>query len=247
LIPFMLKNVLKVLAVFVIGMVGGIFADQIFWPYFIERPLFHQYRLEQTPINVIERKEIFIQENTALTEAVKKVEKAIVGVRTETGAPSGSAKILEGSGLVMASDGLIVTLAELVPAGSDFAFLIEGKPAGYQILNRDLKNNLALIKLDKVNLSAVSFVDLDKIKLGQRVFLVGTIFDKEGVSQKMVNEGIIKYFSRDLIHTNIFEKHTLAGSSLFDIEGNVLGLNKIDKEGKIITIPISLIREFTGL
>ena len=243
MIPFMLKNVLKVLAVFVIGMVGGIFADQIFWPYFIERPLFHQYRLEQTPINVIERKEIFIQENTALQEAVKRVEKAVAGIRTETK----TGKILEGSGLVMTSDGLIVTLAELVPAGSDFAFLIEGKPAGYQILNRDLKNNLALIKLDKVNLSAVSFADLDKIKSGQRVFLVGTIFDKEGVSQKMVNEGIIKYFSRDLIHTNIFEKHTLAGSSLFDIEGNVLGLNKIDKEGKIITIPISLIREFTGL
>jgi len=239
----MLKNVLKVLAVFVIGMVGGIFADQIFWPYLIERPLFHQYRLEQAPINVIERKEIFIQENTALQEAVKRVEKAVAGIRAETK----TGKILEGSGLVMTSDGLVVTLAELVPAGSDFTFLIEGKPVHYQILNRDLKNNLALIKLAQINLSAVSFADLDKIKSGQRVFLVGTIFDEKGVSQKTVNEGIIKYFSQDLIRTNIFEKYTLAGSPLFDIEGNVLGLNEIDEEGKIITIPISVIRDFISL
>ena len=232
----MLKNVFKILAVFIVGIVGGIFADQILWPYFIERPLFSQYRLSQGPVYVTEKKEITIQENTALTAAIEKVEKVVVGVKTQTGT---------GSGLIVTSDGLMVTLAELVPPGSDFNFFVDNQKVHFQILKRDLKENLALVRLEKENLATVGFADLEKLKLGERVFLVGTIFVKEK-PQEIVNEGIIKSFSQDFIKTNIFEKDILKGSPLFDIEGKVLGLNTIDSEGKVIAIPISKIKEFIG-
>ena len=62
----------------------------------------------------------------------------------------------------------------------------------------------------------------------------------------MVNEGIVKYFGEDLIHTNIFESRVLEGSALFDIEGNVLGVNTIDRGGKIVAISISKIRKTFG-
>lgn len=241
----MLKNIFKIISIFIIGIVGGIFADQILWPYFIERPLFHQYRLEQSPVYVTERKEITIQENVALKNAIEKVEKVVVGVKTETKAE----KFLEGSGLIIAADGLMVTLAELVPQGSTFSFFIDGTPhqinGGGQILKRDLKENLALIKIEEANLPTVSFADLEKMKLGERVFLVGVIFEKEEPS-KIVNEGIVKSFSEDFIKTNIFEENILRGSPLFDIEGNILGLNTIDLEGKVIAIPISKVKSFAG-
>ena len=232
----MLKNVFKILIVFIIGMVGGIFADQILWPYFIERPLFLQYRLSQSPVYVTEKKEITIQENTALTAAIEKVEKVVVGVKTQTGT---------GSGLIVTSDGLMVTLAELVPPGSDFNFFVDNQKVHFQILKRDPKENLALVRLEKENLTTVGFADLEKLKLGERVFLVGTIFVEEE-PQEIVNEGIVKSFSQDFIKTNIFEKVILKGSPLFDIEGKVLGLNIIDSEGKVIAIPISKIKEFIG-
>jgi len=238
----MLKNLLRILAIFIIGMVGGIFADQIFWPYFIERPLFYQYRLEKNPVYVTEKKEVIIQENTALTKAIEKVEKAIIGIRTKTK----TGKTLEGSGLIITSDGLMVTLAELLPWGSNFSFFVDGKKTDYQILKRDLEENLALVKIGETNLSTVSFANLEKLKLGERVFLVGVIFEKEKPS-KIVNEGIIKSFNKDLVTTNISEKSVLAGSSLFNIEGQVLGINTIDLEGKVITVPISKIKEFIGM
>jgi S1-C subfamily serine protease len=236
-----LKNIFKILAIFILGVVGGIFADQILWPYFIEKPLFYQYRLEQSPVYVTERKEITIQENVAIINAVEKVEKVVVGVRTETKA----GKFLEGSALILTSDGLIVTLADLVPQGSNFNFFIDSKKAHFQILKRDLKENLALIKIEEANLPTVSFADLEKMKLGERVFLVGIIFEKE-IPSKIVNEGIVKTFGSDFIKTNIFEENILKGSPLFDIEGNILGLNTIDKEGKVIAIPISKIKSFAG-
>jgi len=237
----MVKNVFKIIGVFILGIGGGIFADQILWPYFVEKPLFYQYRLEQSPVYLTERKEITIQENVALRNAIEKVEKTVIGVRTETQAK----KIIEGSGLIITSDGLVVTLAELVPQGSNFSFFVEGQSANFQILKRDLKENLALVKIEKSNLPIVSFANLEKLKLGERVFLVGVIFEKEELS-KIVNEGIIKSFSEDFIKTNIFENYLLKGSPLFNIEGEVLGLNTIDKEGKVIAIPISKIKTFAG-
>ena len=237
----MSKNILKILAIFFIGIVGGIFADQILWPYFVERPLFYEYRLEKAPVYVTERKEITVTENVALTNSIEKVEKVVVGVRTETKA----GKILEGSGLILTSDGLMVTLAELVPYGSEFIFFVDGKSTPYQILKRDLKENLALVKIEKTSLPTVSFANFEKIKLGERVFLIGMIL-KEEISQKVVNEGIVKSFNQDFIETNIFEKNILKGSPLFNIEGEVLGLNTIDLEGKVIAIPISKIKQFAG-
>ena len=239
----MVKNIFKIISIFIIGLVGGIFADQIFWPYFVERPLFYQYRLEQAPIYVTEKKEIIVEENIALRKAIEKIDKAVVGVKTKTKA----GKILEGSGLIVSSDGLIVTLADLVPSGSEVTFFWEGKTPSFQILKRDLSENLALIKIGETNLPTTGFTDLERIRLGERVFLMGIIFEKEGIPKKTVNEGIVKTFDNNFIQTNIIEDSALSGSPLFNIEGNALGLNIIDKEGKVSAIPISKIKQFIGL
>lgn len=225
----MRRKVLQILGIFIIGILGGLFANQFIWPYFIERPVY-----------VTEKKEIIIQENTALENAVERVEKAVIGVKTIT-----QEKTLYGSGLVLTSDGLVVTLAELVPQGSEFLFFVQGKPAAYQILKRDLNQNLALIKLGQDNLSTVGFADLNKLKTGERVFLVGTVY---GVKElvKGANEGIVSYFNDDLISTNILEKSFMAGSPLFNIKGELLGLTTIDYLGVVSAIPVSIIRTFTG-
>lgn len=236
-----MKNILKIIIVFILGMGGGIFADQILWPYFIERPLFYKYRLEQAPVYVTERNEIIVQENVVLQSAVEKVEETVIGVRTKTK----DGKTLSGSGLIITSDGLILTLAELLPQGEAFAFFVDGKTPKYQVLKRDLKNNLALVKIEETNLQTCGFADFEKLKLGERVFLIGMIFGKED-NFKMTNEGIVKFFTDDYVRTNIFEEDTLVGSPLFNIKGELLGLNTIDWEGKVTAIPVSKIREFIG-
>lgn len=238
----MLRNILKIAAIFIFGIGGGIFADQILWPYFIERPLFYQYRLEQSPVYLTERKEIIIRENNALTLAVEKGEKTVIGVRTKTA----EGLVLEGSGLIITSDGLIVTLASLVPQGSSFSFWVEGKAQDFQILKRDLENDLALVKLvAKEPLATVGFADSQRIKLGERVILIGAVFEGK-IMKKTANEGIIRSFQDNLIETNIIEENNLAGSPLFNIEGEVLGLNKINSKGQIVTVSSTVLKIFTG-
>lgn len=241
----MLKNIFKIIIIFVFGIAGGIFANQLLWPYFVEKPLYYKYQLANIPVSITETKEITIEENTALQDAVEKIENSIIGIRTKTK----TGKTISGSGLIITNDGLIVTLAELVPRGGDFVFFVDNKTPNWQILKRDVKNNMALIKVELNDLKTIGFADFEKIKLGQRVFLAGMIFSKTK-PLKAVNQGIIKFFSQDeensYIRTNIIEKSALAGSALFNIKGELLGLNTIDSEGRVTAIPIPKLREFIG-
>lgn len=235
------RRLVNIIAIFIVGVAGGIFADQILWPYLVERPLFYKYNLEQPPIYVTEKKEIIIRENEALIEAVERVAKSVIGVKTQTK----DGKIIEGSGIILTSDGLLVTLSSLLPQGEKFSFYWEGQLLSYEISKRDLKQDLALVKLEANNLPTVSFRE-SGLKLGERVFLTGAVFNGN-IVQKLVNEGIIKTFDQDFIKTNIFEAYFLSGSPLFDIEGKFVGLNTVDKQGKVIAIPAAKIRAFAGL
>lgn len=134
----------------------------------------------------------------------------------------------------------------MVPQGGKFEIFLNGEKPKFQILKRDLKENLALIKIEKTKLLTIPFANFEKLKIGERVFLVGTHF-KENEFGKEINEGIVKRFTREVIETNILEKEKLSGSGLFDIEGNLLGINKVASDGKIIAIPVTKIRDFAGL
>lgn len=237
----MKKNILIILGIFILGIFASIFANQILWPYFVERSLFYQYGLEQSPVYVTERTEVTIQENVALKNAIERVEKAIVGLTTET-----KDDILKGSGLILTSDGLVVTLARLVPQGADFMFFVEGEPVSFQILKRDLTKDLALIKLEANNLPTVGFADYGKLKLGERVFLVGTAYGVKDY-KKTANEGVITYLDDVFFQTNIYEGQYLNGSPLFNIEGEALGLSSVDPWGsRVSAIPITTIKDFAG-
>ncbi|MFH1656400.1 MAG: serine protease [Candidatus Nealsonbacteria bacterium] len=234
------KKVCQIIIIFVIGTIGGIFADQILWPYFIERPLFYQYRLEQAPVNVVEKQEIFIQENSALEETIKKIEKAIVGIKTITA----KKEEIQGSGIIITSDGLVLTLAELLPKNEKTIIFMNDIIPDYTVIKKDEESNLALIKIEQTNLSTISFVEIENLKLGKRVFLLGVILN--GKLEKVVNQGIIRNYSDEIIQTNIIEQENLKASPLFDIEGKLIGLSVIDEKGQVSAIPISKIREFIG-
>lgn len=229
----MRKNILKIAAIFIVGAAGGIFSEQVLQPYFFP---------EEKQVYVTERNEItsYVQENVALREVIEKVVKTVVGVKTKT-----ESGILQGSGLVVANDGYLITLADLMPKGNSFAFYADAKWPAYQVLKRDLKNNLALVKVEAGGLSTAGFADMEKIKIGERVFLAGFYFSTT-TPQIMVNEGIIKFFDSDFIQTNISETSIINGSPLFNIEGNVVGLSFIDAQGRVLAIPVNKIRPFLG-
>lgn len=246
----MLKTLFKILAIFILGVAGGIFGQIYVLPYLAGNPHFQKFgfieKFKQGEVVISPKEEIIIQENTALKKTVEKVKEAVVGIRSKTEA----GKIIEGSGLIVASDGLVVTLADIAPKAAEITLFRDGKEFSPKVLQR--KQPFALLKIEDNNLATVNFGEAGKIKLGERVFLIGMIFYpvlagvEESAAHLIVNEGVVKYFTPDLIQTNIFEKYYLLGSCLFDLGGNLVGMNTIDQEGKVGAIPAAKIKEFLG-
>jgi len=228
----MIKQILRLLAMIAAGMAGGFLAQMFLAGLYFQNNPISNYS--------VTKEEKTIQENQALKEAVQKRKSSVLGVKT-IGADK---KIITGSGLILTSDGLAVTLAELVPEKGKPTFFIDNQVVSAQILK--CEQNLALIKIDKTGLSATGFFMIDQLKLGERVFLIAQIFDqKTSVPNFSVDEGIVRTFNADSIKTSMAEESVL-GAPVFDIEGNAIGLTYIyGKEGMVF--PIDKIKAFAGL
>ncbi len=228
------KKICKLTGILLLGAFGGFLFQALVLPRLVSVPLFEDFKFvrniteRETIINPVEK--IIIRENKALKDAIEKVEKTIVGIETST---------TKGSGMIVTSDGLIVTLSRMVPVNSDFKVFINGEETTGEIIKRDVNKNLLLIKIKKKGLFSSGFADLENLKLGKRVFLLGGL-------GKITNEGIVRYFDEEIIETNILEEKKLDGSPLFNIEGRLLGLNQVYENGKVVAIPVKKIKEFTG-
>lgn len=217
-----INNIFKAIIIILLGALGGTIA------------CFFVFKNQSSFIQVVNKEEkIYIEENTALTSAINNVGDSVVAISTEY-----NKKKIQGFGLVLTTDGLIVTLAENMPQNSQSSIAINGEQnISYQVLKRDLENNLALIKVDKNNLQAKGFFDLSKLLMGERVFVLSN----------STNEGIVKSFNDDLIKTNIIENEMINGAPVFDINGNVLGIAYRNINNFIDIIPVSKIKSFAGL
>jgi len=213
-------------------------------PYLAEMPqtqdLWFVRNYRERKIILYPKEEKIIRENKALTEALEKVQGGVIAVQTSTS--TGSA--IEGSGLILTSDGLAITLAELLPRSSQSSFWVNGKKTKAEIIKKDLEQNLALIDLSGDQLIILPFANSDNLEKGEKVFLVGNSFDKK--PDIVVNTGIIREIKEAFIYPNIKESKKMRGSVLFNIEGEVIGLNKIGIDNEVITIPASQIKEFAG-
>ena len=242
------NNIYKLLIILIIGGLGGILADQFLLPYLATVSPFSKINFIKqasdgtTIINKTEK--IVITENTALEKSIDEISPRLTAVHTYRG----KVLVAQGTGFILTSDGLIVTAADLVPVKSDqYLVFRNGHSSSGQVVERDLENNLALVKIEETNLPVVSLSDLEDLHLGQRVVLIG-LEESEDSFSRFINLGIIRSINKEIIKINLTEENSLAnGSPLIDIEGKVIGLNLVDQKGLIKTVPASKIKNLLNL
>ena len=239
----MLKRIFAVLFIFLMGALGGLWAQAFLLPYLAVHPSFQEFQFIQywnartTVVNQVSQ--IVVNRDEAIEQGIERARNVVAGVLSTAGKA--------GTGFIVTSDGLIVTWASFVPQGSVVAVLLEdGTEYTAQVLKRDLINNLALLKIESSNLHTTGFVDAQDIKLGSPVFLVGMLFGADDV-QVTANQGIVTLLNESIVQTNISEKSVLDGSPLFDIEGRIVGLSFQNREGKVSAISAQVLRDFLGL
>ncbi len=237
----MLVKILKVIGILILGALGALLFNFFALPYMAASLYFDQFQFvrnfKQDKIVVNQTDKVYIQENTALESAIERVKPAVVAVAN---ASSGFV-----AGLVVTSDGSIITLANGLLAGHNVNVYIKGEKQIASVVKIDQVHNLALLKMNQNNLQTVAFADAHAAKLGERVFLVAPTSIKQ--DNWFANQGIITEISAEALKTNITERLIGQGSPLFNSAGELVGLNVIGLESSVSAIPVDKIQALLGL
>ena len=228
-------------AVFLVGGLAGVFFSRSFLPWLTSFAPFNKVAWlgnvndSTTIINKTEK--IYVSEDTAYQSAINKISNAVVSLRVER---AGRVPI-ENSGFILTSDGLIATANFTLAKGAKILVWRDGQEYEAQMVKQDETNNLALVKITANNLPIADFAGSKSFSLGERVVLVGAA--KIGkILAEFTNTGVIKTLVPELSFS--FTESPLAdGAALGNVEGKVLGLVLIGKQGSIKLIEAEKIKE----
>jgi serine protease Do len=141
-----------------------------------------------------------------------------------------------GSGFIISSDGYIVTNNHVVSAGAEGASveqitvtLTDREEYTAKLIGRDAATDIAVLKIEpKKSLPFVKFGDSSKARVGDWVVAIGNPFALSGT----VTAGIISAVHRStgaaydkFIQTDASINQGNSGGPMFDMRGNVIGIN----------------------
>jgi serine protease Do len=163
-----------------------------------------------------------------------------------------------GSGVVVTKDGYILTNNHVVDGADEVKVALQdGREFTAKVIGRDPKTDIAVIKIDAKDLSAVSMADSDKVEVGDVVLAVGNPF---GIGQT-VTTGIVSATGRggtvgldyeDFIQTDAAINPGNSGGALVDAEGRLIGINTAilsrsgGNQGIGFAVPVNLARDVMG-
>ncbi|WP_343519752.1 Do family serine endopeptidase [Sphingomonas sp.] len=142
-----------------------------------------------------------------------------------------------GSGFIVSADGYIVTNNHVISAGQRGAVvesikvtLPDRREFTAKLIGRDPATDLAVLKIEGRNLPFVRFGDSDRARVGDWVVAIGNPFGLGG----SVTAGIISAMHRvtgqggpldRFIQTDASINRGNSGGPMFDLNGNVIGIN----------------------
>ena len=142
-----------------------------------------------------------------------------------------------GSGFIISPDGYIVTNNHLIQGLTGTGTVdtvtvttIDRKEYSARIIGRDETSDLALLKIDGANLPFVQWGDSTRARVGDWVIAIG---DPYGVGST-VTAGIISALHRAITNQGAYDRYIQtdaainmgnSGGPMFDLNGNVIGIN----------------------
>lgn len=135
-----------------------------------------------------------------------------------------------GSGVIISSDGYIVTNNHVVNGADELTVTLEdNREFNARIIGTDPTTDLALIKIDAKNLPTLPIGDSDKIQVGEWVIAIGNPFGLNNT----VTAGIVSAKARSIgangiesfIQTDAAINPGNSGGALVNTKGELIGIN----------------------
>ena len=159
-----------------------------------------------------------------------------------------------GSGVIISSDGYILTCAHVVDGASNITVTINDKDYTATLVGEDTTSDIAVIKIDANGLTPATVGDSDSLKVGQNVMAVGNPLGELGGT---VTGGMISALNRSVTIQGTSSTNTMSliqmdasvspgnsGGGLFNMNGELIGIvnaksSSSDAEGLGFAIPIN--------
>jgi len=156
-----------------------------------------------------------------------------------------------GSGFIISADGYILTNNHVVDKAKDIKVSFDdGRVLEAKLVGKSPEIDIALIKVEATGLPAVTLGDSGALEVGEWVMAIGNPF---GLSHT-VTKGIVSAKGRvigvgpydDLIQTDAAINPGNSGGPLFDMKGEVVGINTIiiaTGQNLGFAVPINMVKE----
>jgi len=141
------------------------------------------------------------------------------------------AQVGTGSGVIISSNGYIVTNYHVIKGASEIEITLDNKKIyKAKLIGKDVKNDIALVKIDTKDLPFMTFANSDHIEVGEWVLAVGNPYNLTST----VTAGIISAKGRDLegnenmesfIQTDAAVNPGNSGGALVNTRGELIGIN----------------------
>jgi serine protease Do len=137
-----------------------------------------------------------------------------------------------GSGFVIGADGFVITNAHVVDGADEVTVKLSDKREfKAKVVGADKRTDIALLKIEAMNLTKVTIGDPDKLRVGEWVVAIGKPFGLENT----MTAGIVSAKGRDLpqenlvpfIQTDVAINPGNSGGPLFNMKGEVVGINSL--------------------
>ena len=159
-----------------------------------------------------------------------------------------------GSGVIISSDGYILTCAHVVDGASNITVTINDKDYTATLVGEDTTSDIAVIKIDADGLTPATVGNSDSLKVGQNVMAVGNPLGELGgtvtggmisaLNRSVTIQGSSSVNTMSLIQMDASVSPGNSGGGLFNMNGELVGIvnaksSSSDAEGLGFAIPIN--------
>lgn len=207
---------------------------------------------DTTTVDVIEQSKEDSQQ-MSVEQVVKNTIEQVVGIVVTSG-EGFYASEGQGSGIILSSDGYIITNAHVIEDATTVQVVLADEAQttyDAKVIGSDSKTDLAVLKVEATDLNAADIGNSEELNLGETVIAIGNPYGLE--LQSSVTSGIVSALNRTittdtgkmtLIQTDAAINPGNSGGALVNLYGQVVGIcsskiSDVDAEGLGFAIPIS--------
>ena len=174
--------------------------------------------------------------SNAINKVAEIVGPAVVGIVISGNTTSPlTSDSYSGSGIIFDSNGYIVTNNHVIEGAANITVkLASGKSLVAKVVGADSRSDLAVIKIDAVNLPVAKLGDSSKVKVGDMAIAIGNPLGEEFAGT--VTSGIISALNRTIqyegsvykvLQTDAAINPGNSGGALCNKDGEVIGINSL--------------------